>query len=213
MRLSQKKYEIQLSSGVCIGDAAGLEIPVHFTHDDFEQLNEILFAMEGNIQLWIGDALNAMPGLRYGDLKQIAAQFGGSSKTLSNWLSICERVDLRVRRNVLEKYPAFPLSLAHYGLVQSLDQEQQEEWLMQAAREQLSVASLRRALQAVKAASDEQNAMAQLLERCPQPCIDPDTRALFVDAYARDDDARRQALALIANWQRWLGDALQLLAE
>lgn len=211
----------RLHLGMCVGDAAGLDIPDDITQKDFDRLTEILFAMEGRIQLWIGDALNAMDRLKYGDITKIAEQFGRDPKTLSNWKLICRKVPKSLREEVLRAHPHNPLTIGHYNIVQAMPADEQRTWLMRAANEGLSIASVRRKIREARIsqrnAQPEDDNSEWLFDKKRIPQIDTTIQELFSRARNGDEAARHKALAQAAELEekmnRWLREFRKLLEE
>ena len=128
----------------CEATAAGLLVPADMTQQELYDLATDLFAMESSISLWVGDMLVAFDDLGYGDISQIALEFGRAAKTLSNWKAVCGAVKTSLRREVVAAYPdRKPLSFTHYALLVTLPEAAQFEYASRAMAEQWSVEQLR----------------------------------------------------------------------
>jgi hypothetical protein len=136
----------------CEASAAGLVVPGDISRQELYDLATDLFAMESSIALWCGDMLVAFDDLGYGDISQIAGEFGRAAKTLSNWKAVCGAVTTSLRREVVAAYPdARPLSFTHYALLVTLPEEAQFQYASRAMAEGWSVQQLREAIYGVNA--------------------------------------------------------------
>lgn len=151
MLTSQERFNIitrdashHLEIEGCVATGAGLDVPSDITHEQIDNLANILFYLSGRVQLFIGDMLAVAEHLGYGFIEQKATEMGLSGQTLRNWKSTCNKVSISLRRDVLSEYPdAHPLSISHYELVQKMDDSQQREYLRMALANQWSVSELR----------------------------------------------------------------------
>lgn len=131
----------------CIATGAGLQVPDDLSQESMENLANILFHLQGRLQLFIGDMLVASERLGYGGIKAIAEQMDREGKTLSNWKSVCKAVTTSLRGEVHAQYPnAKPLSMTHYKLIQGMDTNAQTHWMSQALQHGYSVSQLRDAI-------------------------------------------------------------------
>lgn len=125
-------------------DAAGLEILEDTPFEYIKQSADMLFKMQSRIQIWIGDLLNSVDDLKYGEITRLAEQYNLEPTTLHKWKSIASNVKLFLRRNILLANPnKKPLTKTHYELVMALDEDEQERLLMLASANEWSVAKLR----------------------------------------------------------------------
>lgn len=128
----------------CEATAAGLLVPSDLTRQELYDLAVDLFAMESSVALWVGDMLVAVENLDYGDISQIALEFGRAPKTLSNWKAVCAAVKTSLRREVVAAFPdRRPLTFGHYALLVTLPESAQFEAASRAIDEQWSIAQLR----------------------------------------------------------------------
>lgn len=143
----------------CEASAAGLEIPDTITQEDMDKLTGLLFGFEDRVQLYIGDMLVAREKLEYGDIKELASQYKKDEATLYKWKSICKAVKTFLRRKVLQDYPdSKGLTISHYELIMTLDEQQQEHFMREALGNGWSVSQLRAAVHQKKIpASTEQS--------------------------------------------------------
>lgn len=137
--------------GACQANAAGLDVPTDVTPTEINQTATLLFAIEGRVQLWIGDLLNAAENLEYGAIKAIAEKFGRDPDTLYNWRSLALAVTISLRSEVLSLFPdSKPLSKSHYEIIRKLPEKSQREWCILAMENEWSVAEMREAFKGKK---------------------------------------------------------------
>lgn len=128
----------------CEMSGAGLDVPDTITNAALFDALHILFSFEEHIQLMVGDALAAMERLKYGAIEDIAKSFARDGKTLRNWKSICKKVELSLRRDVLAAHPnARPLTISHYDLIRAFNEADQRYWIASALSGGWSVTRLR----------------------------------------------------------------------
>lgn len=130
----------------------GLDIPNDISRDQFDQLADVLLSLEGRLAIYIGDMLNKMDDLEYGDITELAHRFGREPDTFFKYKSVMKTFTTLIRIKVYEQVPTYKrtLSLGHYALVQSLESVEPDkreamriELLVEALRDGLSVAAFR----------------------------------------------------------------------
>lgn len=107
--------------------------------DDWEQVGTVLFALEGSIQLLIGDWLVEAEREWGTTYKEIAEQTGYNPKSLHTYRWVCENVPFSMRME--------NLTISHYQVVAGLDDAARKaDLLRQASKGGWSVKRLREAL-------------------------------------------------------------------
>lgn len=171
-------------------DAAGLEILADTPFEYIKQSADMLFKMQSRIQIWIGDLLNSVDDLKYGEITKLAEQYNIEPTTLHKWKSIASNVTLFLRRNVLLANPnKKPLTKSHYELVMALNESIQERLLMEASANEWSVAELRRQLPRNKKSSN----------RIVFNDVEPKLKGVYTDVIRLKGDDRLKALNYLRN--------------
>ena len=117
----------------------GLQVNGNVTEDDWSQIGEMLFKLEGSIQWLIGDWLVYGESLAYGDLKARVEEMGRDYNTVRNYMVVCRAFELSRRR--------YNLTFGHYQAAAGLETgEQQDEALDYAEKQKISVAAFRKAI-------------------------------------------------------------------
>jgi hypothetical protein len=137
--------------------AIGLELPERTSPDDWSELAQVLFHLQGRLHWLIGDFL--LHENAWGDTDEIASQFGLEASTLYDYKSLARKVQISVRT---EK-----LSPTHHKLVMKYSEEPelQRYWLQRAADEGWSVKEMRQAIR--------QAEQPELAEKTPSLTIRP----------------------------------------
>lgn len=116
--------------------ARGLIAPNDLTEQEFNRVGETILAIEGTIQLLIGDWANLNPG-KWGDKwEEIAEKVGKSAKTIRNYAYVARQVEMSRRRD--------NLTFAHYAVVAPWEPDIQEQWLEMASLNDWSVAKMKK---------------------------------------------------------------------
>ena len=179
-------------------NAAGLSVPDDVTLEDIDEAALLLFAMEGRLQLWIGDLLNAAEQLEYGAIKNIAEKFNRDPQTLYNWKALSSSVTISLRRELLQKYPdAKPLSKSHYEMVQALSEYEQEEWLSQALENNWSVKELGTRIKDGENGSSSKERMKPWQKKIAQLSADFEPEKWLKLSESERREARNQLQALL----------------
>lgn len=196
----------------CTGNAAGLMVPDDISVENIQLLADVLFDFEERIQLYIGDMLNAVERLGYGDIKKIAEAYGRDKDTLYNWKSICKKVTTSLRNEVLAQFPdKKPLTLTHYQFVAPLPEDQQRYWLNRAMSEGLGAMELKRLIKGEKpAALPAGNATVSLFDKShmPRPAA---LKQTYLKARQGDENALSEIRRQIAEYEKWLRDIQESL--
>jgi hypothetical protein len=108
------------------------------TVENWEQVCELLFAMEGRMNVLIGDALWIGENQWGRTYQQVASTTGYKVDSLYNMKSVMERIDFSLRNEKLLFY--------HYVLVASLEYDDQAYWLGQAVENSWSISQMRKAM-------------------------------------------------------------------
>lgn len=122
-----------------------LDVPSNITKEQFDQLAEVLFSLDGRLQIYIGDMLNAMDSLPYGDIKELASKYHREPETFYKLKSVLGSVKTFLRRKVYESVPNYKktLTATHFELVMTLDEGRQFELLKAALEHGMTVSQLR----------------------------------------------------------------------
>jgi hypothetical protein len=183
----------------CTASPAGIEIPDSISADDIEKLARMLFNLEGHIQLFVGDMLNAAERLQYGFIAALAEEMGKDPATLTNWKSICKAVKTSLRGEVLANHPdKKPLSLEHYKCVWALEEDQQRHWLNLAMANEWSAKKLQAALKGTPALPDTSSP------------FEKKWHSLYTLLQKATPDEQRQ---MIQSLRQWLDEIAQHLPE
>lgn len=102
----------------------GLRIADAATQADVKLIGDVLFRIQTSIQWLIGDWINAMGYETETEIREVAAQYGRSYRTLQNWKSISNNVPYEIRTAALDYH--------HHIAVASLPIDQQQYWLQRA---------------------------------------------------------------------------------
>lgn len=115
----------------------GIEVGDHATQEDWQEVGAFLFGMERAFQWLIGDWLAFGEDVAWGDIPDIAEQYGANKDTLANYASISRHCHVSLRH---EK-----LTYSHHVVIarEDLTDEQKSLWLQIAEKEQWSVRKLR----------------------------------------------------------------------
>jgi hypothetical protein len=118
----------------------GFEPPADANAEEWQQLADMLFRLDGALQWMIGDFL--LHETAWGDTARIAAEFGYEVGTLYDYKKVAKNVQIGVRTP--------NLSFGHHKLVKSMDEADQRKWLQRAEQNGWSVAEMRRQIRAKK---------------------------------------------------------------
>lgn len=116
----------------------GLLIEDGATQEAWQNVGDVLFALEGSLNWLIGDWLAYGESYQWGDIPQLAESMGLDYGHLRNLKWVCQNVNLSLRSD--------KLSFAHHKAVASLSPQDQRYWLELAASEGLSSRDLIRAI-------------------------------------------------------------------
>lgn len=116
----------------------GFTLPEDATQDEWSQLGQILFDLEGSIQWLIGDWLAYGEAYQWGETAAIAEALGRDVSTLYVYKSVAKSVQFLSRDK--------NLSFNHHKAVMKFSPETQAEWLAYARENKLSVNDLRQAI-------------------------------------------------------------------
>lgn len=116
----------------------GLLAPESFDRDQWQQIGDLLWRLEGSIQWLLGDWLVYGEDLQYGDVKKIADTLEKDYKTLRNYMTVSRRVELSRRRD--------NLSWGHHAEITKYDADLQEQCLAYAEQSRMSRADFRKFL-------------------------------------------------------------------
>lgn len=130
---------IRVGSYIFTGNGLELDQETEPNEADWAQAGEILFMLEGKIQLLIGDWLvhgETTWGKTY---RELAERFNRDEKTLRNYRWVAQGVELSLRKD--------NLSFGHYNLVAGLTAKREKRKLLdQASKHNWTVAELRAAI-------------------------------------------------------------------
>lgn len=104
--------------------------------DDWRELGDMLFRLDGSLQWMIGDFLEHQTG--WGEISKIAQEFGYEVSTFYDYKKVARAVKFEVRTS--------ELTFGHHKIVASLDEKSQREWLQKAVDNAWSIAEMRRQL-------------------------------------------------------------------
>ena len=118
----------------------GFEPPSDAKDEEWQQLADMLFRLDGALQWMIGDFL--IHETVWGDTARIAAEFGYEVNTLYDYKKVAKAIQFGVRTP--------NLSFGHHKVVMSMDEADQRKWLRLAEENGWSVAEMRRQLRAAR---------------------------------------------------------------
>lgn len=120
-----------------------LDVPKDIAETQFHQLADVLFSLDGRLQIYIGDMLNAMDSLPYGDIKELAQEYNREPDTFYRYKSVMKSVTTLMRIKVYAQVPDYKrtLTLSHYALVAPMNEPDQERFLVAALRQGMSVSA------------------------------------------------------------------------
>lgn len=129
------------------------------SYETFEELTRFVTDVEDSSAWWLGDLLLQLE-MRHGDkVFQAATVTGLAEQTITNRMSICERVPRSRRRS--------DLKFSHHAEVAYKPVEEQIEWLERAAANRWTRSQLR---QAIKDANGEET---RFVSQDPEPEVLP----------------------------------------
>jgi hypothetical protein len=132
--------EGELTVGAFTLTDSGLQISGKASSEDWGKVGDLLFKLEGSIQWLIGDWLVYGEDVKYGDLIARVEATGRTYETVRNYMVVCRAFELSRRR--------YNLSFGHYQAATALPDGEQDEALEYAQKQNLSVASFRKMVQA-----------------------------------------------------------------
>lgn len=119
-----------------------LTLPNKLSFDHWERIGRQLQLADLAVQWWIGDWLNYGES-RYGDkYTQAVEEFGRKKQTLMNYAYVARKIEPSRRREIVD--------FTTHAEVASLKPDDQEKVLAKAAKEHLSVKSVRREAEKIK---------------------------------------------------------------
>lgn len=122
--------------------------------EEWAEVGETLKTIESGVQFWIGDWCNygeAAYGQKYSQFLEVKEY-----QTLRNYAWVAKEIKMSRRRDIL--------SFSHHLEVANLEPDEQNEWLDQAERENLSVRQLRREIKKWKRKKKEEERLADALD-------------------------------------------------
>ncbi len=125
-------------------------VPDRVSWEDWQELGEVLSAMQRSSSWWLGDWWNAGEK-RWGERAAQATGLGVSAGTLSTAAWVASRIEPQRRRS--------GVSFAHHQAVAARSPEEQDRWLDVCEREGWTVAELRRRVKGLILSVDEQAQM------------------------------------------------------
>lgn len=122
-----------------------LDVPESINESQFNKLADVLMALEGRLQIYIGDMLNAVDGMEYGDIKALAHKFNYDPDAFYYYKSVMKAVTIFVRTKVYSNVKHYnrTLTLSHYALVMTLKEGEQVRLLTEALRQGMTVSQFR----------------------------------------------------------------------
>lgn len=183
----------------------GVQIPEGVSSDDWGQLGDLLFRLNGSIQWLIGDWLNYGARTWGKTYDAIAEATGYEVSTLYNLAMVSSKVDFSLRN---EK-----LSFTHHMLVASRSPEEQRYWLARAVDERWSAAQLRAAMKTPTPLSsgDTSAGVQKRLISHEKPREVRQFLKLASKAGQGDPKAKQRALGQIVQLRQWLDDVEEWL--
>lgn len=113
--------------GRCKISKVGLEIPEDLSVNEWDNIGESLFRLEGSLQWMVGDWLGFGENRHYGYYDKIAEQLHRDASTLYNWKWVASQFPTISRRRE-------DLEFGHHQAVASMKSESERmEWLAKAA--------------------------------------------------------------------------------
>lgn len=113
--------------GRCKISKVGLEIPEDLSVNEWDNIGESLFRLEGSLQWMVGDWLAFGEKCHYGGYNNIAEQLHRDATTLYNWKWVASQFPIISRRRD-------DLEFGHHQVVASMKSETERmEWLDKAA--------------------------------------------------------------------------------
>jgi hypothetical protein len=119
--------------------STGLTINGQISHEEWQQMGEVLHRLDGAIQWLIGDWLVYGERVWGETYEQIAELTGISYQTLRDYAWVARNVDLSLRKD--------NLTFNHHKLVTSMEPATQRQWLEHAAEQGLSISQMKAAIE------------------------------------------------------------------
>jgi hypothetical protein len=181
--------------------AKGLISDESVLFEEWQQLGELLKRFEASIQWLIGDWM-AYGERHWGQTYEAVAEATGYKiGTLYEYARVARGVDFSIR---IEK-----LSFAHHQLVAGMSPEDQQQWLIYASENDLSVSQMRKAMDGNAPTLPSQHVYDRLFARENKPNISR-IEKLYIRAGQGDQRASDNLLSQIEQIRRWLDEIEQL---
>jgi len=133
--LEERKVELTLPKVYFTENKMGLEFDKSISHKELLEVGKTLKRMEGAVQFWIGDWINAnWDTYEHGKYDE-AEKLGYEKESIRHYKWVAESVKSGIRIPLL--------SFGHHEIVAPLTPELQQEWLSQAVENSWSVRELR----------------------------------------------------------------------
>lgn len=174
--------------------STGLVAPEEITYENWEQIGELIFRLEGAIQWLIGDWLAYGADLQYGDVKLIAESLHRDEHTFYNYMAVCRSIESSRRRELV--------SFSHHYEVMGLSLQDQELALDYAEETGISLKKFRQWVR------DEFGHAKKRLVRSPQlrfrPIADGLDKYMDRDPSTAKPGEKETALSYAAQMRTWL---------
>lgn len=157
--------EGQLTVGAFTLTDRGLQVDGSTSKEDWTKVGQVLFKIEGSIQWLIGDWLAYGEDIKWGDIPQLALDFGRAEQTLHDYASVARRVQFSFRQE--------NLSYTHHVVAANagLTPEQLQYALEHAVEKNLSVSKFRQWINEQKGESGQE--VAPALQEQNKPRYNP----------------------------------------
>jgi hypothetical protein len=199
-----KKQSLDLSQGLQIGafqfTSKGLVIEGEHNQDNWNEVGEFLFQMEGSIQWLIGDWLAFGEDVGYGNHESVADALGRSVGTLYNYSSVSKAYEFSRRRE--------NLSFSHHQEAMALKGKSREKILERAEHEGWSRGELRKQIGLLLNAPEEvYDNVHTPFDKTRVPSVTPTSSKLqrwWMGARQGDTTSRKNLRDVIAQYRKWL---------